>query len=59
MRKVWIFPDLVVCLDCRGRSLLLRNLNGNCIRQATSQVQADTKIAEARGSSAFLQDSGG
>ena len=26
-----------------GRSLLRRNLNGNCIRQATSQVQADTK----------------
>jgi hypothetical protein len=41
-----------------GRSLFLRNLNGDSFRQATSQVQADTKFAEARETSAILQDSG-
>ena len=45
-------------LGLQGRSLLLHNLNGDCIRQATSQVQADTKFVEARDPSAILQDSG-
>jgi hypothetical protein len=45
-------------LELQGRSLLLRNLNGDCIRQGTSQVQADTKFVEAREPSAILQDSG-
>jgi hypothetical protein len=54
MPKVKVFPDLAVCLDCWGGVLLLRNLNSDPFRRATSQEQADAKIAEARGPSAIL-----
>jgi hypothetical protein len=45
-------------LGLQGRSLLLRNLNGDSFRQSPPQVQTDTKFAEAREPSAILQDSG-
>jgi hypothetical protein len=45
-------------LGLQGCSLLLPNLNGDSCGRATSQEQADAKIAEARGPSGILQDFG-